>query len=323
MSDDSTVATTPGDGEQEQYGEYYYRHDCGQPYERNEYWLDYFGKVADRIVRDLHPATVLDAGCAMGFLVEGLRTRGVEAYGIDVSEYAISKVHSSIAEYCQVGSLTAPLPQRYDLITCVEVVEHIPREDAETVIGTLCAATDRLLLSTSPDDYAEATHLNVQPPEYWSTLLAREGFFRVPSQDFSFLTPWAALYTRREVTPVELVGEYDGPWYRMRREAIEVRRALLAKQDEAAALEKELNRKLAEPEVPEHIQVELDRREEEILRLRDQLIGRDREIGQIQGQIAVLADQQLRMRNTLSRINTRLPGLLDKLAALRAKLRRG
>jgi SAM-dependent methyltransferase len=325
MPDENTVTAATPVEDQEQYGEYYYRHDCGKAYERNDYWLGYFAKVAERITRDLHPTSVLDAGCAMGFLVEGLRRQGVDAYGIDVSEYAISKVDESVVDYCKVGSLAEPLGRRYDLVTCIEVVEHIEADQAETVIATLCAATDRLLLSTSPDDYAEATHHNVQPPEYWSTLLAREGFFRVTDQDISYLTPWAALYTRREETPVGLVAEYDGPWYRLRREVIEVRRSLLAKQDEAATLTKELERQLEKqvpPPVPEYLLNELERREEEILRLRDELIGRDEELGQMKGQVAVMADQQLRMQNALSRINRRLPGLVTKLSSIRAKLRR-
>ena len=97
-----------------------------------------------------HPSSVLDAGCAMGFLVEALRKRGVDAKGIDVSEYAISKVHESVAEHCSVGSLSEPLGGRYDLVTCIEVLEHIPAEQADAAIANLCAASDRLLISTSP-----------------------------------------------------------------------------------------------------------------------------------------------------------------------------
>ena len=50
---------------------YYYAHDCGLPYERNEQWLNFFGGIAERIVQEINPKTELDAGCAMGFLVEG------------------------------------------------------------------------------------------------------------------------------------------------------------------------------------------------------------------------------------------------------------
>ena len=87
----------------------------------------FFGGVADRIVQDLAPRSVLDAGCALGLLVESLRDRNVEAYGVDISEYAISQVRSDIAAFTWQGSITDPLPRRYDLIVSIEVLEHLPR----------------------------------------------------------------------------------------------------------------------------------------------------------------------------------------------------
>ena len=75
-----------------EYDAYYYAHGCGTPYRRDAEWLRFFGSVADRIVADIGPASALDVGCAMGFLVEALRRRGVDAFGIDVSEYAIAHV---------------------------------------------------------------------------------------------------------------------------------------------------------------------------------------------------------------------------------------
>ena len=74
------------------YDAYYFRHGCGRPYQRDPEWLRFFDEVAEWIVRTIGPRTVLDAGCAMGFLVEALRRRGVEAYGVDISEYAIARV---------------------------------------------------------------------------------------------------------------------------------------------------------------------------------------------------------------------------------------
>src|SRR5512140_377293 len=102
------------------YGVYYFRHGCGRPYVRDEGWLSFFGGIAERIVSEMNPATVLDAGCAMGFLVEGLRARGVDAMGLDISEYAIGQAHEDIRPFCQVGSVTDPLPRRYELIVCIE-----------------------------------------------------------------------------------------------------------------------------------------------------------------------------------------------------------
>ncbi len=321
MAEQTTpVEASNGAAEPIEYGDYYYRHDCGVPYERNDHWLEFFDRIAEAIVREFHPSTVLDAGCAMGFLVEGLRKRGIEAYGVDVSEYAISKVHDSVAEYCRAGSLAEPLGRRYDLITCIEVVEHIPPEEADKAIANLCAATDTLLLSTTPQDYGEATHLNVQQPEVWSAALAREGFLRDLGHDLSYLTPWAAVYRRREEPLAETVRSYDRAWWRLRHEVTEVRTALLKAQDQLAELE------ASEGENRPQLVKELDASREEVLRLRDLLIGRDAELGVARGQVAALEDQTQRIANVAGRVQSKLAFITKPLALLRRllnTLRRG
>jgi SAM-dependent methyltransferase len=178
------------------FDEYYFANCCGRPYGRNEHWLGFFGRIADRIVRDIAPGRVLDAGCAMGLLVEALRERGVEAWGIDVSPYAISQVHDSVKAYCREGSITDPFDGRYDLITCIEVVEHMPPADAEAAVANLCGHADDVLFSSSSTDYREPTHVNVQPPEHWAELFARHGFYRDVDFDASFVANWAVRYRR-------------------------------------------------------------------------------------------------------------------------------
>ena len=209
--------------DQSRYGEFYYRHDCGLPYERNEHWTKFFGSVADGIVRELRPRSVLDVGCAMGLLVEQLRIRGVEAWGIDVSEFAIGNVHSSVAQYCAVSSaadeaLPNGFPQSFDLVTCIEVIEHLEDEAVLPALENLTTLADRLLFSSSPEDYAEATHLNVKPPDEWSARLAGLGMWRNMDLDASFLTPWAAVYDRRKPVPPELVAAYERTYALQRRE---------------------------------------------------------------------------------------------------------
>lgn len=314
MADQTSPVAPREDAGSPEYGSYYYRHDCGIPYERNEHWLNFFDRVAEAIVREFHPSTVLDAGCAMGFLVEALRKRGVDAKGIDVSEYAISQVHESVAEHCSVASLSEPLPGRFDLVTCIEVLEHIPAEQADVAIANLCAASDRLLVSTSPRDYSEPTHLNVQPPEFWSAAFAREGFFREVERDLSYITPWAALYVRREEPLVETVRRYDRSWWRLRDEAHEVRTALLQAQEKLAELE------AGEVENRPELLRELDRRQEEILRLRDLLIGRDAELGTARGRLCELEDQNQRVANVANRVHSRIPKVFRLFGAVLRRL---
>lgn len=303
MSEQSSSSSpTRQEGRSIDYGRYYYRHECGIPYERNEHWLGFFGTMADAIVRDLRPTTVLDAGCGKGFLVEALRERGVEAWGIDISEHAISEVDESVAEHCKVGSLTEPLPRRYDLIVCVEVLEHITAAEANAAVANLSAATDRLLLSTTPDDYGEPTHLNVQPPEAWSAALAQNGLLRDTEHDVSYVTPWAGLYTRSSEPLAEMVRRYDRSWWRLRRETDQLRDSLLAAHGRLAELEDQPGENRSET------QAELDRRQEEILRLRDLLIGKDAELGAAQGKVAMYEDGRERLENVKERFGS-VPGI--------------
>jgi GT2 family glycosyltransferase/SAM-dependent methyltransferase len=169
------------------------------PYERAPHWLNFFGNVADYIVRLLQPKRVLDAGCAMGFLVEALWDRGVEAWGIDISSFAISRARPDIRPYCVVGSIAESLPGgHFDLITCIEVLEHLSPRETELAIDRLCGASDSILFSSTPSDLSETTHQNVRPILSWIQLFAERGFYPDMLFDAQFLTPHAMLLRRRE-----------------------------------------------------------------------------------------------------------------------------
>ncbi len=176
----------------------YYRTGLGFPYERNDHWLNFFGAIADEIIRSLKPQTVFDAGCAMGFLVESLWDRGVEAYGVDVSSFAISQVRRDVQRHCREGSLVDPIEGRYDLVTCIEVLEHLLPEETEAVIGNLAAITDTILFSSSPTDVTEATHFNVRPVIGWLKLFAEAGFSPDCVFDASFVAPHAMLLRKQQ-----------------------------------------------------------------------------------------------------------------------------
>jgi hypothetical protein len=194
---------------------FYYQHGCGDPYTRSGEHLKMFGAMADRIVADVGPKTALDAGCAIGMLVEALRARGVDASGIDLSTYAIGQVDASVRAYCHHGSIADELTGRYDLIVSIEVLEHMPAADADAAIANFCRHTDDVLFSSSPFDYHEPTHVNVRTPEYWGEQFARHGFYRDVDFDASFVTPWAARY-RRSAEPLHrIVRNYERRFFEL------------------------------------------------------------------------------------------------------------
>ncbi len=213
----------------------YYAHGCGEPYGRSEAWLALFNAIADRIVQDIGPASVLDAGCAMGLLVEALRQRSVEAYGLDISEYSISKVATEYASFCRVGSVSEPFAQRYDLIISIEVLEHMPAAESEKAVANFCQHTDDVLFSSTPFDYKEATHFNVQPPEYWAELFARHQFYRDVDFDASFITPWAVRFRRRNEPFQRLIRDYERKFWLLWKENTDLRSLILEMRSDLSA----------------------------------------------------------------------------------------
>lgn len=291
------------------YGRWYYD-TYTVPYdEQSVHWRTFFGGVADRIVAELAPKTALDAGCAKGFLVGALRERGVEAEGFDISAYAVSDVPEAARGHVRVGSLTEPVEGRYDLVTCIEVIEHLDPADAVAGVAALCSASDAILISTTPGDRGEPTHVNVQPPERWSQLFALHGFYRDFRHDASYLSPWAALYRRADRTIPELVLDYDRAWSELRTETLEQRRALLdlssrMQELSAAAPTQELS--AAAPDNTsevEHLQGVLEELNKEILRLRDVVIGKEAELATALGQKAELVAAIGRYTNLEQRLD--------------------
>jgi glycosyltransferase involved in cell wall biosynthesis len=195
------------------YNEEYYKSCCGTDYANVKHWESFFGNIADCIIKDFNPKSVLDAGCAWGYLVSQLRKRGVEAYGIDISDYAISMVPEEIKPFCFVGSLDKKWPDgisgRFDLITNIEVLEHLHEGNGFAAIKNLCEHSDRIIFSSTPSDITEKTHYNVQQIEYWSKQFAIHGFYRVFAYDCSYLSPQAFLVEKQNIQEKDIVENYE------------------------------------------------------------------------------------------------------------------
>ena len=190
---------------------YYQFHMGPESYDRsNPIWSKFFHLVAEQIIEELHPLTFLDAGCALGFLVEQLRELGVDARGFDISEFAISSAPEALKPFLSLASLTDEIEGTFDVISCIEVLEHLPESLAKPAITNLCGHTEVVIFSSTPDDFEEPTHLNVRDGGYWAQLFAEEGFFR----DFSTkigktIAPQAVVFRKKHLDTVNAVAEYE------------------------------------------------------------------------------------------------------------------
>lgn len=200
------------------YDASYYNSHCGQKYERNQGWEEFFGKIATQIIKKLDVKTAIDVGCAFGFLVEALRDRGVDAEGIDISEYALSCVREDIKPYCRLHSITESVGKKYDLATCIEVAEHIPSENISESIANLCACSDTVLFSSTPFDYEEETHISVHNPEFWAEQFAYNGFYHDVRFDATFVTVQAMLFRRGDRTKADLIRDYEAELFQRTQE---------------------------------------------------------------------------------------------------------
>ena len=182
------------------YNKSFYDGYCGINYDNAEVWTNFFETIAKNIVERFSPKTVLDAGCAYGYLVKALRNLGVDAYGIDISEHAISKADKDIQPFVAAHSITEKLPsdfpKKFDLVITIEVLEHISPEDGKQAIKLLCSYADTIIFTSSPDDIVDRFHLNVQQSEYWAKEFARNCFYRDLIQSAEYICPWAMIFRK-------------------------------------------------------------------------------------------------------------------------------
>lgn len=93
-------------------------------------------------------STVLDVGASRGYLVKALRMLSVEAYGYDISEWAVANCDPAVIPYMST-TLDAP-PMSYDFVVSKDCMEHVPEADLRPLLVQLLAATRKALIIIVP-----------------------------------------------------------------------------------------------------------------------------------------------------------------------------
>lgn len=144
---------------------------------------DRYRRLAVEILPHLR-APILDYGCAVGFLVDALAGLGVEAYGFDVSEWAVGYGRQTLC----VPNLTTDwccVPKEVGTIICLDVLEHMRIESIENMLGSISSYVliARIPVSGGSGYVLEVsdrdkTHINCLTKDEWESLLFRHGYER-------------------------------------------------------------------------------------------------------------------------------------------------
>lgn len=116
---------------------------------------------------------VLDVGCGGGILSEAMAQRGADTSGIDMGEapLKVAKLHGLESgvkvnyRRITVEELAEQEPESYDVVTCMEMLEHVP--DPSSIVracAKLCKPGGKLFFST----------LNRNPKSYLFAIVGAE-----------------------------------------------------------------------------------------------------------------------------------------------------
>lgn len=127
--------------------------ECGayEDYEEDKQFIIRNSRIVLGALDGVKKGKLLDVGCAMGYLVGEAVSRGWNAFGIDPSAYAISRVDSSLKDRVTVATLDEfACPRKsFQCVTMLDVVEHLkdPRHDLRT-IRSLLSDDGELVITT-------------------------------------------------------------------------------------------------------------------------------------------------------------------------------
>jgi 2-polyprenyl-6-hydroxyphenyl methylase/3-demethylubiquinone-9 3-methyltransferase len=122
--------------------------------------------------------TVADIGCGGGILAESMARKGAQVTGIDLSDKAlkVADLHSLESgvqvryELISAEQLAAREPARYDVVTCMEMLEHVP--DPAAVVQA-CATL------VKPGGHVFFSTINRNPKSYLFAVIGAEYLLRL------------------------------------------------------------------------------------------------------------------------------------------------
>jgi SAM-dependent methyltransferase len=126
----------------------------------------------------VEPKSVIDVGCGTGVWLSVFKEYGIEdIWGVD-GEYVAKETLEIPEERFIPSDLGRPFhsKRKFDLVVSLEVAEHLPRQSAETFVGSLTGLGPVVLFSAAIPYQGGSQHLNEQWQGYWADLFRERGY---------------------------------------------------------------------------------------------------------------------------------------------------
>lgn len=137
-----------------------------------------YDRVAEVLTATLDFVNVMDIGSGQGFLIDALLTKGIDAYGIELEKMAFAYASPQAQERTSIGNaLWANTSVKFDLVTCIEVAEHIPPEHSVRLVEKLCElASDQIYFTAASPYQPGHGHINCRPAMDWIWFFSVSGW---------------------------------------------------------------------------------------------------------------------------------------------------
>ena len=146
----------------------------------------------------------LDVGCAFGFFVEAERELGLDARGVDVSQYALDHAALGARGHVRYGNLLHRLPfgrGAFEGVSLFETLEHLPPEVVPRALREVRRVATHYVIATIP-----SFGPNANGPGGWFDVKVRPerlDHYRSLGDTYEGPVPYDDLYRDHDGMPVE------------------------------------------------------------------------------------------------------------------------